>query len=114
MPQFPDPALLRIAAAPAERRAITIIHPRKEAIIIIIATIILLIKYFTGFPGRIAVVPSAMTGTFHLHLVTSGHITIADLSSSASAVTGRAIHTGDITGTDGILTAGTAIIHRNT
>ena len=112
MPQSPDPVQPRIAAASVERQVIMTIHPRAEAFTITIVTIILRTGYSTGFPGRIVAVPSATTGALHLHSATSGLTTIADLSSSVSAVTGRAIPTGDTTGTDGIPTAGTAIIPR--
>ena len=76
-------------------------------------TIIRHTVYSSEFYGRIAAIPSATTGGLLSPLVISGRTIIADSSLSASAVTGHAIHTGVITGTDGIPTAGTAIIHRN-
>jgi hypothetical protein len=90
-----------------------IIHPHAEVITITIATIIPRTGFSTGFPGRTVAVPSAMAGGLHLHSVTSGRTTIAGSSLSASAVTGPAIPTGDITGTDGTLSAGTVVIPRN-
>jgi hypothetical protein len=114
MLEYPAPALRLTTSASAEQQVITTIHPRAEAITIIIVTIILLTGYFTGFPGRIAVVLSATTGALLSHSVTSGRTTIVDSSLSVSAVTGLATHIDAITGMDGILTAGTAIIRRNT
>lgn len=101
-------------AALAERQAVTIIHRRAEVIIIIITTVILPTGYSTGFPGRTAAVPSATTGALLSHSATSGRTTIADSSLSVSVVTGRATLTGDITGMDGTLIAGTAITRLNT
>ena len=99
-----------MAAEAVERRIIMIIHPRAEVITIIIATIIRLTGFSTGFPGRIVAVPYATTGALPSVSVTSGRTTTADLSSSVSAVTGPAIHTVATTGTDGTPTAGTAVI----
>ena len=113
MPQSPDPARARTEVASVDRQAITIINLRAEAFTITIATIIRPTGYSTGFPGRIVAVPSATIGALLSHSVTFGLTTTADLSSSVSAVTGHAIHTGATTGTDGIPTAGTAIIPRN-
>ena len=113
MPQSPDPARSRTEVASVDRQAITIIHLRAEAFTIIIATIIRPTGYSTGFPGRIVAIPSATSGALLSQLVTSGLTIIADLSLSVLAVTGPTITTGVTTGTDGILTAGTAIIPRN-
>jgi len=114
MLEYPDPARRLTTVASAEQQVITTIHSRAEAITIIIVTIILLTVFFTGFPGRIAVVLSAMTGALLSHSVTSGRTIIADSYLSVSAATGLATHTGATTGMAGILTAGTVIIRRNT
>jgi hypothetical protein len=109
-PQSPVPARQPTAAESVELQVITIIHQHVEAITITIVTIILPTGYFTGFPGRTVAVPFAMAGALHLHSATSGRTITADLSSSASAVTGPAIHTGVTTGMDGTPIAGTAAI----
>ena len=90
------------------------IHPHAKVITITIATIIRHTGFSTGFPGRIAAVPSAMAGGLLSHSATSGRTIIEDLFSSASAVTGPAIPTGGITGTDGTLSAGMVVSPRNT
>ena len=96
-----------------EKQAITPIHPRAEAFITIIATIILLTGFSTGYHGRIVAVQSVMIGALLSHSVISGRITTVNLSSSALAAIGPATATGATTGTDGIHTAGMGIIPRN-
>ena len=114
MLQSPVPARTPTAAESADWQVITNIQSRVEAITITIVTIIPRTGFSIGFPGRIVAVPSAMTGGLLSPLVTSGHTTTAGSSSSVSAVTGRAIHTGATTGTDGTPTAGMAAIRRTT
>jgi len=109
-PQSPVPAQSLTAAEAVERQVITIIHQHAEVITIIIVTIIPRTGFSTGLPGRIAAVPFATTGGLLSPLVISGRTTIAGLSSSVSAVTGPATHTGATTGMAGTPTAGTAII----
>jgi hypothetical protein len=92
---------------------ITIIHQRAEVITITIVTIIPHIVSFTGFPGRIAATPYVTIGGHLSHTVISGRTIIEGLSSSVSAVTGPATHTGVTIGMDGTHFAGMVIIHRN-
>ena len=103
----------RPAAVSIEKQAITPIHPRAEAFITIIVTIILLTGFSTGSHGRIVAVQSVMIGALLSHSAISGRITTVNSSLSALAAIGPATATGATTGMDGIPTPGTGIILRN-
>ena len=113
MLQSPVPVRSPTAVEVAGLRFITITHQLAEVITITIAIVILHIDSFTGFPGRIAAILYVMTGDHISHTVTSGRTITAGLSSSASAVTGLATHTGVIIGMDGTHLAGMVITLRN-
>jgi len=92
--------------------AIPAIRRRAGACITITVITIRHTGYSTGSHGRIAAVPFVIRGARISRSASSGRTIIADLSLSASAVTGRTTITGVITGTGGIPTRGTGIILR--